>query len=193
MFVYILLVTCQLATSRQLGQCTTLRAFLKALPIFWLTYLIFGDWGLVTALLFSAAGDITLEIERKQSFMIGIGFFFWAHLAYISLLSPFSLSPSSWVIIPLTLYSGLILRLLWQSLGSLRLPVLAYVIVILGMGIAAVIHSPFSPIVVLGACIFIFSDSAIAIDKFIRPIPQRNYVVMISYYLAQGLLVFGLR
>ncbi len=192
MFVYILLVICYLAMGNWLEKRATLRPFFKALPICWLAYMAFGNWGLLAALLLSAAGDITLELEGEQSFMVGVGFFLLAHVAYIGRMLPLMPNNNLWLLIPLIIYGIIIVRLLLPKLGVLKIPVLAYVVVILSMGVAALLHAPFSWIVLLGAGSFIFSDSAIAIDKFIRPIPQRDLIVMISYYLAQWLLVSGL-
>ena len=37
------------------------------------------------------------------------------------------------------------------------------------------------------ALLFVFSDAAIAWDRFVGPVPARTWVVMITYYLAQYL------
>lgn len=193
MFVYILLAAVYLSMGKWLDDQPILRPILKALPIFWLAYTVFGEWGLVIALLLSAAGDITLEFEAERSFMAGVGFFLLAHVAYVVQMAPFQPSAAIWLLVPLILYGGGMVRLLLPMLGSLRIPVLVYVAVILSMGVAAILHTPPSLLVIVGAFVFIFSDSVIAVNKFVRPIPQRDYIVMISYYLAQWLLVTGLQ
>jgi uncharacterized membrane protein YhhN len=45
--------------------------------------------------------------------------------------------------------------------------------------------------IVLGAFSFILSDSLIALDKFLHPLPYNNYSVMITYYAAQWMIVHG--
>lgn len=37
------------------------------------------------------------------------------------------------------------------------------------------------------ALLFVFSDAAIAWNRFIGPVPARTYVIMVTYYLAQYL------
>jgi len=42
-----------------------------------------------------------------------------------------------------------------------------------------------------GAVSFIVSDSILAINKFMMPVPAADYLVMITYYLAIFLITFG--
>ena len=45
-----------------------------------------------------------------------------------------------------------------------------------------------SSLYALGAVIFVFSDFILAWNRFVEPVPYRNYLVLVSYYLAQWLL-----
>ena len=45
-----------------------------------------------------------------------------------------------------------------------------------------------SSLYALGAVLFVFSDFILAWNKFVEPIPYRNYLVLGSYFLAQWLL-----
>jgi uncharacterized membrane protein YhhN len=45
---------------------------------------------------------------------------------------------------------------------------------------------------VLGAVLFIISDSLIAVNKFIYAFPFDSYLIMSSYYVAQFMLVTGI-
>ena len=45
-----------------------------------------------------------------------------------------------------------------------------------------------SSIYALGAVIFVFSDFILAWNRFVEPVPYRNYLVLVSYYAAQWLL-----
>jgi uncharacterized membrane protein YhhN len=45
--------------------------------------------------------------------------------------------------------------------------------------------------VIIGAAIFIVSDSLIAINKFVSPFLYSNELVLITYIFAQFLIVFG--
>ncbi len=42
--------------------------------------------------------------------------------------------------------------------------------------------------VALGAVLFVFSDFILAWNKFVEPVPHRDYIVLVSYFLAQWLL-----
>jgi uncharacterized membrane protein YhhN len=80
---------------------------------------------------------------------------------------------------------------LLPKLGNLQLAVVAYLIAIVTMGLFAFQSSLPMRWAVLGAVLFIISDSFIAINKFIYPIPYESYWIMSSYYVAQFMLVKG--
>jgi len=46
--------------------------------------------------------------------------------------------------------------------------------------------------VMMGSLLFVVSDSALAIDKFFRPIPYDSVLIMSTYIAAQALIVIGL-
>ena len=46
--------------------------------------------------------------------------------------------------------------------------------------------------VLMGSLLFVISDSAIAIDKFYRPIPYDDLVIMGTYIGAQALIALGI-
>lgn len=178
-----------------------LSALLKALPILILAYLALMQaegpvrlW-LLLALLFSAGGDIALTFVGERAFIGGLLLFLTAHLCYIVALlqQPTIPTAAGWLILSLLfVYATLLLRRLLPNLGTLKIPVLFYVTVILGMGIAAVVHAPFSGWLIAGAVLFMLSDSMIALDRFAQPIPNRDMLVMGSYYGAQYLLATAL-
>jgi len=43
--------------------------------------------------------------------------------------------------------------------------------------------------VALGACIFMASDSLIAVNKFLAPIPLASFWILLTYFAAQLLIV----
>lgn len=167
---------------------------------------------LVLALLFSAAGDIFLALDRVRLFVPGLASFLLAHLAYLALFlgqraRPFrpvsaQLAPvQSAAMTGLLVYGCIMLAWLWPALGPLRLPVCLYIAAILTMGLAAIALPPALPPalaggrlwVALGALSFIFSDSLIAIDKFLLPLTWGGPAIWISYVLAQLLILLGWR
>ena len=84
-------------------------------------------------------------------------------------------------------------------MGTLRIPVLVYGIAIVLMCIAAfnmaeVVPARAFSMLYIGALLFIFSDSIIALDKFkgeqlIIPFPR--LLIMVPYLMAQFLIVKG--
>lgn len=81
--------------------------------------------------------------------------------------------------------------------ADMRLPVAAYVLVIAGMaaqaiGRAQMLRSAGARCVAWGALSFMVSDSILAIDRFVQPLPAATVWVLGSYYLAQGLIVHGM-
>lgn len=174
---------------------------IKAIPAASLALLaithVSGLQGTLLALgfLFSAGGDIALELDRENYFVIGLALFLVAHLFYIgAFLQDARLEQARWpALVLLLLYSGVLTVLLWPALEALRLPVLAYMVVITAMGMVAALRpGPGAWLVLAGAFLFILSDSLIAIDKFLRPVPAGRYAVMVTYYSAQLLIAYGM-
>jgi uncharacterized membrane protein YhhN len=87
---------------------------------------------------------------------------------------------------------------LWQGglPAALRLPVAAYVLVIALMAAQAWARQAALPgrpalLVALGACCFMLSDSLLATNRFVQPLPMAQLWVLASYYAAQVLIVVG--
>ena len=146
---------------------------------------------LLIALMFSGCGDILLDFNY---FIFGVGTFLLAQLCYAKIfIGSWQGFTNRWPgSVGLVALMLVMLFLLLPNLGDLQLPVIAYLLAIGLMGLAAVQSSQSFYWSVLGAIIFIVSDSLIAIDKFFYPITMRSYWVMITYYLAQWMLVTGL-
>ncbi len=142
-------------------------------------------------LLFSAGGDIALDLDRGRYFVHGLGLFLVAHIFYTAafLQSSGTADRLTFTVITiLAVYAVGMSLLLRPKLGNLAVPVYLYIAVITAMGISASFRSP---LVLTGALIFMLSDSMIAINKFLQPIPGSNYWIMITYYLAQYLIAKG--
>ena len=80
--------------------------------------------------------------------------------------------------------------------AGLRAPVAAYVAVIALMaaqaiGRATVQRNAASRAVAVGACCFMLSDTLLATNKFVMPLPLASFWVLSSYYAAQVLIVGG--
>jgi uncharacterized membrane protein YhhN len=152
---------------------------------------------LLAALLGSLAGDVFLIFPGF--FVPGLVAFLLAHLAYIALLqqdAPLFASPRAWLGVGVV--ALMVCAVLWTG-GlpvGLRAPVAAYVAAIaamaaLAIGRAQVLGNTAARLVALGAACFMLSDTALAINRFVSPLPHSAVWVLGSYYAAQCLIVMG--
>jgi uncharacterized membrane protein YhhN len=148
-------------------------------------------------LLFSLAGDIFLMLPADR-FVAGLVSFLVAHILYTAAFVSRSDFQFDWLALVIyAVYGAAMLALLWRGLGNLRLPVLVYMTVILVMGWQAMAlwrDSPSLPTLcaAAGAALFVISDSALAYDRFRRPLPARPITVLGTYYLAQTLIALSI-
>ena len=154
------------------------------------------DFLLIAALAASMAGDVFLMLPGGY-FIPGLASFLVAHLFYIALFRLGTAWFPSLRALLLTLGVGAAMYAwVWGGLTDpvLKVAVAAYVGVISlmvaqAMGRAMVLHDTASKAVALGACVFMLSDSLIAINRFVQPLPMVSLWVLTSYYVAQFLMV----
>ncbi|MFN3940700.1 MAG: lysoplasmalogenase, partial [Chitinophagales bacterium] len=133
-------------------------------------------------------------------FIAGLAAFLLAHIFYIiAFLQLVDEKPVSFqwkYAAPLIIFCFLLLGFLYNGLGEMRFPVIAYAVVITVMGIAAMhrigrtAKYSFS-FVLTGALFFIASDAMIAINKFQTPFQYASFLIMTTYIAAQYLIVSG--
>jgi len=172
---------------------------IKAIPALSLAVLAFiavsGSRGklLFASLLFCAAADIALEIAAGKYFIIGLGLFLIAHIMFIVTFSrDFKAQKSQIpVIILLIVYAKMMAFVLTPSLKEMAIPVYVYLTAITLMAIFAALRGSKNDFTLYGAISFIVSDSILAINKFMMPVPAADYFVMITYYLSMFLIVYG--
>ncbi len=156
-----------------------------------------GKVWLLAALAGSLAGDVFLMFEGF--FIPGLVSFLLAHVAYILLLRRGVPWFPSRAALAATLGVGAAMyAFLWFGglPAGLRIPVAAYVSVIALMvaqaiGRASTLRSTASWLVAAGAALFMVSDSLLATNKFVQPLPMAQFWVLGSYYAAQLLIVGG--
>ena len=143
------------------------------------------------ALLWSATGDILLDLNREAFFVFGLGSFLIGHLFFIASFSPLTFKKSPLLVIyPVT---GLgLFALFIPALGQLLIPVFIYMLVLLAMACSTILSRFSNWQLVTGGASFLISDSLIGFDKFYIEIPHQHLFVMLTYYLAQYFLVCGL-
>ncbi|MBS1669509.1 MAG: lysoplasmalogenase [Bacteroidetes bacterium] len=160
---------------------------------------------LIAALCFSVLGDIFLLFEQSHPiyFMMGLVSFMLAHIFYILLFNQIRVKnqpEKKWALLSIILlgvYVVFLFLLLEPSLGSLKIPVLVYALVLSAMFLSAIqafdiSKQSFGKICVLGSLFFVISDSLLAIDKFRAHFPMASFTVMATYITAQFLLVLGI-
>lgn len=162
---------------------------------------------LVVALALCALGDFLLSRDGDGAFMAGIAAFAAGHLAYIALFLLHPLAELSHIggfpqilIAGMFIVLGLVMaRLLAPRAGALKGPVLGYIPIILGMGVA-VLALPDSGLgwALIAALAFITSDLVLASEKFLLSeghpaLRWTPYVVWPLYWGAQAgfFLVFA--
>ena len=148
---------------------------------------------LCTALLFCAAGDVALALERDQFFIIGLVFFLVAQVFFTATFARSLKRRKSRLpmVIALAVYAAAVSAVLKPHLGEFMVPVFVYVAVITTMGIFAALRASEGKLVLYGAVSFIISDSLIAVDRFVAAVPAAGYLIMITYYSALFLIVHG--
>ena len=60
------------------------------------------------------------------------------------------------------------------------------------IGRAAVLRQAAASGLAIGVCIFMLSDSVIAVNRFVAPVPWASLWILASYYAAQLLMVLHL-
>ncbi|MFY7938421.1 MAG: lysoplasmalogenase, partial [Flavobacterium sp.] len=155
-----------------------------------------SDKTMLVSLIFSCLGDTFLMFQGKnpQFFLLGLGSFLVAQVAYYFI---FSKNGKTQYLkrIPITIYTMALVAFLWDKIPpGFLLPIFVYAFAIMMMGIGAVQRQTYQKsyrFVLIGAILFIISDSLIAINKFAFSIPLSGLWVMATYIAAQYLIVEG--
>lgn len=151
---------------------------------------------IAVGILFSLGGDIFLMLPRN-AFVWGLASFLVAHLFYIAAYISRAGLQMNWLLLaPFVLYGAVLLYLLLPHTGAVRVPVILYAVVLMAMGWQAAalwwaVRDTAALLAMAGALLFIASDSILALDKFRAPIPQRDLLIMSTYYGALLLIAWS--
>lgn len=160
---------------------------------------------LLIALTFSWIGDIILLFAGKGEiyFIFGLVAFLLSHIVYIILFSKQENTRNNdnkvtfWLgIIAILAYFFIMIDTLFPKLGDLKIPVIVYAVVITTMLFFAFKGhlkwgTPANNYIFIGAIVFVSSDSILAFNKFYAPITHSSFYIMLTYCLAQYLIVLG--
>jgi len=171
-------------------------------------------WLMMSGFFFSWLGDIFLQLSNgkmqftipdERFFMLGLFAFLLTHVFYFI---AFSLPRGKNTIFTTRIYQLLMvigygLLLMWLLYNKLvtpeinfRLPVILYTIVILSMLVAALnrygkVNGVSYMLVVIGALLFVASNSMIAISRFLEKFDFARILIMTTYITAQYLIAAG--
>lgn len=160
------------------------------------------------ALLFSLAGDVFLMFKNDDLFVFGLASFLLGHLFYIvSFAGRIKAAnvPLKDKLLTAAPFLVFVLCFLWflypyimgnEETKPIFGPVVVYASVIGTMGFTALLRrkgvSDFGFWGVFGgALLFIISDSCIAINKFVEPLPYPGLIIMATYGVAQYFMMVG--
>jgi uncharacterized membrane protein YhhN len=100
--------------------------------------------------------------------------------------------------LPIYIVAAFTFYLINPNLGSMKVPVIGYIIVIVSMVVTA--RERFKKCtpasfwqVFIGALFFFVSDGIIAISRFYKTFPESGILIMGTYATAQLLIVMGIR
>lgn len=161
---------------------------------------------LLVALSFSWIGDIILLFaDRDELFFIaGLIAFLISHIVYILLFNKQLKYKNRknkavfWIgVTAIIMYLIIMVSILLPHLGDLTMPVFVYALVISTMLLFAfkgflTWEEPGNWFVLIGAIAFVSSDSILAFNKFYAPIVMSSFLIMVTYLIAQFLIVVGI-
>jgi uncharacterized membrane protein YhhN len=173
---------------------------LKLIPLLCLSILISLNTGgrgrvlILLALSFCMIGDVLFDLDRSGNFKMGLAAFLTGHIFYIivfQLNRQYTKSRLPYLIFILV-YTLIIIFFLKDIDRDFLIPVMAYLAVISIMTLSAFLMKNFSWYIGAGALVFMFSDTIIAINKFLTPIPYSTVFNIGLYFTAQILIIRGL-
>ena len=155
----------------------------------------------LTALFFSLLGDVFLMFPN--GFILGLAAFLVGHLFYI-----FAFMMDNWGFIfskrdrlvyalGILIYGVIFLSIVIPKVNiDLKMPIVAYGLTILVMLLTALnrwknVGNETFKWVLIGAILFVISDSLIAISRFVQPFPMSGVAIMLTYSAGQFLIVKG--
>ncbi|NJR13755.1 MAG: hypothetical protein HC779_05620 [Phyllobacteriaceae bacterium] len=142
-------------------------------------------------------GDAALAQDDDTAFLLGLGAFLLAHIAYAVLFFGLGgpVQATDWPgFTAVGLFALGVGTLMVRRAGPLALPVAAYVLAIAAMGMGAVM---FGGWVLAGAALFMASDALLGLDRFVLPPasplkPVLQAAVWVLYWLGQAMIAISL-
>ncbi|KTD20895.1 transmembrane protein [Legionella lansingensis] len=179
-----------------------INSLIKPIPIALLLVLTWQSFAsketktlLSVALVFSLLGDIILTVPADLALKAGILSFILAHCAYIALyLRDTQLQIKRWLyFLPVLVFIAINYIYMYPYLGKMTIPATVYLSFLSIMVLTAFQVKQHPRLIISGACLFLLSDFLLALNQFVLVDNKMiNFLIMLTYYLAQLLLVYGL-
>ena len=152
----------------------------------------FYKFMIIAGLVFSLAGDVFLMLPSDR-FVAGLVAFLMAHLFYIAAFASEISALIWWPLVPVVIYGIVICTILAPSLGKLKLPVLAYIAVIMIMAWLAwercsQTGQSGALLASVGAISFVISDTILALNRFRGAFKPARALNLTTYFVAQWLI-----
>ena len=150
---------------------------------------------IVAALLLSLVGDVFLMLPR-DAFVPGLASFLLAHVAYIVAFridggSALALAVAAVAVGVAAVVVGMrVVRGVRATEPAVTVPVVVYITAIGAMVACALATG--NALFGAGAVLFMVSDSLIAWNRFVRAMPWAPLAIIVTYHVAQALLVTGM-
>lgn len=157
---------------------------------------------ILLALFFSWGGDVLLMFQSQRDifFLLGLSSFLLAHVFYIIFFYKIHLTEkikrNIWLFLIVIIYYTALITWLSPYLHDMKWPVRIYGVVIsimfmLAMHMLFISNKNAGKWMMVGALLFVISDSVLAVNKFYQPFEAAGIVIMLTYGLAQFLIVKG--
>jgi uncharacterized membrane protein YhhN len=146
----------------------------------------------VVAVGLSLVGDVALMLPSDR-FVLGLGAFLLAHVAYIAGLATMITSPVAVILAAVILAvvtAPIARRILAAVSGGMRVAVGVYLVAVVGTPVAAAAAGDL--LATGGALAFLASDALIGWNRFVQPLGVAPVAIMALYHLGQTGLVLSL-
>lgn len=165
-----------------------------------------GRFGMLVhvALVFSWLGDVALQRDGDGWFATGLAAFLVAQLTYAAAFTAQAargrrrLPVMALALAATVIATGMLVgrTVVGHAPRGLAIPVGLYAAAITAMGTGAALRLGATPLasfalVFVGAEWFVVSDSILAANRFVEPLPHARWSVMLTYTLGQFLIVAG--
>ena len=149
----------------------------------------------LVALVLCLVGDVALLESTETRFLVGLGAFLLAHLAYIwAILGVTPAAGFPWLLLVAVPAVVLLLAKVGREIvshsGEQKVPVLVYQLVLCTMLLVAASRGDW--LLLLGCGVFVTSDAVLGHNRFVRARPWAPLTVIVTYHLAQALIVVAL-